>query len=92
MAHNAMQHENGYGGVYGTILSVILFFVAHFTLSDLAAVFAILAGASTAAYSNSGSSTTNPSPTTPIKTIIARVYVGGYEFVLYSDGSSESKK
>lgn len=43
-------------------------------------------------YSNSGSSTTNPSPTTPIKTIIARVYVGGYEFVLYSDGSSESKK
>lgn len=50
MAHNAMQHEHGYGGVYGTILSVILFFVAHFTLSDLAAVFAILAGASTAAY------------------------------------------
>jgi hypothetical protein len=50
MGHQTMNHENGHGDLYGTILSIVLFFIAHFTLSDVAAFFAILAGASSAAY------------------------------------------
>jgi hypothetical protein len=50
MGQQTMHHDNSYGGVYGTLLSIVLFFVARFALSDIAAIFAILAGATTAGY------------------------------------------
>lgn len=44
------MEQHGHGDVFGTILTVILLFIARFTLSDIAAFFAILAGATTAFY------------------------------------------
>lgn len=46
-----MQHNSdGLGGVFGMILTLILAFVARFTLTDLSAIFAMIAAASTATY------------------------------------------
>ena len=45
-----MNHETGLGNVYMTIATTILFFIARFALSDMAAVAAIFAGVTTGAY------------------------------------------
>lgn len=45
------MHDNNWAGtnnVLATCASVILFFIAHFTLSDVAAIAAILAAGTTA--------------------------------------------
>lgn len=49
MAQQAMN-ENGYGNVYGTILTVVFAFVSRFHLSDWAAIAAIFAGGTTGLY------------------------------------------
>jgi hypothetical protein len=49
MAHSTMEHP-GHGNIYLTTLTIILLWFAHFTLSDLAAIFACLAGLSTVLY------------------------------------------
>jgi len=49
MRSKAMEHNN-HGPVFGTIASIILFFISHFTLSDGAALAAIFAGATTGGY------------------------------------------
>ena len=46
---HAME-QGGHGNIYGTILTVILTFISHFTLSDGAAIAAIFAGITTGAY------------------------------------------
>jgi hypothetical protein len=49
MRHDTM-HDTGIGNVYMTIVTTILFFIARFALSDLAAVAAIFAGVTTGGY------------------------------------------
>ena len=49
MAQQAM-HENGYGNVYGTILTVVFAFISRFELTDWAAIAAIFAGTTTGIY------------------------------------------
>jgi hypothetical protein len=44
------MHETGIGNVYMTIVTTILFFIARFALSDLAAIAAIFAGVTTGGY------------------------------------------
>jgi O-antigen/teichoic acid export membrane protein len=44
-----MEHH-GHGNVYGTILTVVFLFISKFTVSDLAAWAAVLAGFTTAGY------------------------------------------
>lgn len=44
------MHEPGNGNVYMTIVTTILFFIARFALSDLAAIAAIFAGLTTGGY------------------------------------------
>jgi hypothetical protein len=39
-----------YGNVYGSIATIVLFFISHFTLSDGAALAAIFAGVTTGGY------------------------------------------
>jgi hypothetical protein len=43
-------NSGGYGSVYGTIATVLLYAVHRFGLSDLAALAAIFAGVTTGAY------------------------------------------
>jgi hypothetical protein len=47
---HADMHDTGIGNVYMTIVTTILFFIARFALSDLAAVAAIFAGVTTGVY------------------------------------------
>jgi hypothetical protein len=49
MAQSTMEQTN-HGNIYGTILTVILTFISHFTLSDGAAIAAIFAGGTTGGY------------------------------------------
>jgi hypothetical protein len=49
MAQQTMEQTH-YGNIYGTIATVILTFISHFTLSDGAAIAAIFAGATTGGY------------------------------------------
>ena len=49
MRHDTM-HDTGIGNVYMTIVTTILFFIARFALSDLAAIAAIFAGLTTGGY------------------------------------------
>jgi O-antigen/teichoic acid export membrane protein len=44
------MNETTYANVYGTIFTVILTFISHFTLSDGAALAAIFAGVTTGGY------------------------------------------
>jgi hypothetical protein len=44
------MHDTGNGNVYMTIVTTILFFIARFALSDLAAIAAIFAGLTTGGY------------------------------------------
>jgi hypothetical protein len=46
----ADMHDAGIGNVYMTIVTTVLFFIARFALSDLAAIAAIFAGATTGGY------------------------------------------
>lgn len=48
MGQHSMEH--GHGNVYGTIVSIVLVFIAKFTLSDGAAIAAIFAGLTTGGY------------------------------------------
>jgi hypothetical protein len=47
---HADMHDTGIGNVYMTIVTTILFFIARFALSDLAAIAAIFAGVTTGGY------------------------------------------
>jgi hypothetical protein len=47
---HADMHDTGIGNVYMTIVTTILFFIARFALSDLAAIAAIFAGLTTGGY------------------------------------------
>lgn len=47
---HADMHDTGIGNVYMTIVTTILFFIARFTLSDMAALAAIFAGVTTGTY------------------------------------------
>lgn len=47
---HADMHDTGIGNVYMTIVTTILFFIARFALSDLAALAAIFAGLTTGGY------------------------------------------
>jgi hypothetical protein len=49
MQQNTMEQPH-YGNVYGSIVTIILFFISHFTLSDGAALAAIFAGVTTGGY------------------------------------------
>lgn len=49
MKHTHM-HDTGIGNVYMTIVTTVLFFIARFALSDLAAIAAIFAGLTTGGY------------------------------------------
>lgn len=49
MRSKTMEQIN-HGPVFGTIASIILFFISHFTLSDGAALAAIFAGLTTGGY------------------------------------------
>lgn len=49
MQQNAMDQPH-YGNVYGSIATIVLFFISHFTLSDGAALAAIFAGVTTGGY------------------------------------------
>lgn len=48
MGHTKMHEWAGTNNILATCLSFILFFIAHFTLSDLAAIAAIIAALTTA--------------------------------------------
>jgi hypothetical protein len=47
---HADMHDTGIGNVYMTIVTTVLFFIARFALSDLAAIAAIFAGVTTGGY------------------------------------------
>ena len=47
---HADMHDTGIGNVYMTIVTTVLFFIARFALSDLAAIAAIFAGITTGGY------------------------------------------
>lgn len=47
---HADMHDTGIGNVYMTIVTTVLFFIARFALSDLAAIAAIFAGLTTGGY------------------------------------------
>jgi hypothetical protein len=44
------MEQQHYGNVYGSIATIVLFFISHFTLSDGAALAAIFAGVTTGGY------------------------------------------
>lgn len=50
MSQRMIEPNGNYGSVYGTIATVLLYAVHKFGLSDLAALAAIFAGATTGAY------------------------------------------
>jgi hypothetical protein len=43
------MEQHGHGNVYGTIFTVVMLFIAKFTLSDWAAAAAVFAGVTTGA-------------------------------------------
>lgn len=45
-----MHEYNGHGSVYGTIVTVFLYLLARFSISDMAAVATIFAGLTTGAF------------------------------------------
>ncbi len=47
---HADMHDTGIGNVYMTIVTTVLFFIARFALSDIAAIAAIFAGVTTGGY------------------------------------------
>jgi hypothetical protein len=47
---HADMHDTGISNVYMTIVTTVLFFIARFALSDIAAIAAIFAGVTTGGY------------------------------------------